>query len=469
MGKHAALDAEAQAKVQRALARRLATPRLYGRLFPAQKAYRDDKSRRKAALTTRRAGKTEGTASTLSDDAVDYPGSASLYLALTHRSAKRIIWPIFKRLLAGRPDVRFNETDLEVRFGNGSVIYIGGAETDADVEKYRGLKLRRVVVDEAASFGNRLRYIIEEVLEPALFDLLGELELVGTPAASCVGFFHDVTMGFVPGWSVHKWSVLDNPHIPHAEVELERMIKERGWDENHPVLLREWRGRWVRDENSLVYGRFSRAQNAYEALPSNIRAWNNILGIDIGYDDPVAFGIATFAYGHPTTYLRAGWHKSGMIVAEVAAKAKEYIDIYRPVKVVMDTGGLGKMIAEEIKVRYNLPIEPAEKSEKPAMIEFLNSDFKTGRVMVAADDPAINEYETLQWDPKRIGKEDEQYPNDLSDAKLYAYRESRHWTYQAKQALPARGTPERATLDAEQSFDAALERATRAKHRPYGV
>jgi hypothetical protein len=455
--------------VRAALERRLALPRLYGRLFPAQRAYRDDKSRRKAALCTRRAGKTEGTATTLIDDAVDYPGTASLYLALTHKSAKRIIWPIIKRLIAGRTDVRPNETDLTLTFDNGSVIYIGGAETDADVEKYRGWKLRRVVVDEAASFGNRLRYIIEEVLEPALFDLLGDLELIGTPSASCVGFFHDVTMGLVPGWSVHKWSVLDNPHIPHAKAELERMMKERKWDESHPVLLREWRGRWVRDESSLVYGRFSRAGNVYTELPKKIRTWSHVLGIDIGYDDPVAFGIASFAYDHPNIYLHGGWHRSGMTVSELAAKAIEYIEAWKPIRIKMDTGGLGKMIAAEITVRHNIPIEAAEKSEKPAIIELLNSDFKAGKALVKEGDPAIDEYETIQWDPKRVGKEDEQYPNDLSDAKLYAYREARHWTFKAKPALPAKGTPERATLDAEKAFEAAVARVKRGKHRPYGV
>lgn len=464
------MSSAAELALQQALARRLAQPRLYGRLFGPQRLYRDDRSRRKAALCTRRAGKTEGTASTLIDDAIDFPGSVSLYLALTHKSAKRIIWPILKKLLAGRADAKTNETDLSVTFTNGSVIIIGGAETNDDVEKYRGWKLRRVVVDEAASFGNRLRYIIEEVLEPALFDLLGDLELNGTPSASCVGYFHDVTTGRVPGWNTHKWSVLDNPHIPHAKVELARMLKERGWDETHPVYLREWCGRWVRDENSLVYGGFSREQNTYAALPKEIRLWRNVLAIDLGYDDPVAFGIATFAYDHPKVYLRGGFHKRGMIVSEVAAKAAEYIEKYSPVKVLMDTGGLGKMIAEEIKVRYNLPIEPAEKSEKPAMIELLNDDFRTSRAMVEAGDPAAEEFETLQWDPKRVGKEDEQYPNDLSDAKLYAYREARHWTHQAKPALPAPGTTERATLDAETAFQAAVERAGRAKaSSPYGV
>jgi hypothetical protein len=459
------------AELRAALAHRLAQPRLYSRLFGPQRVYRDDRSRRKAALCTRRAGKTEGTASTLIDDAIDYPGSVSLYLALTHKSAKRIIWPILKKLIADRIDCKPNETDLSITFTNGSIIVVGGAETDADVEKYRGWKLRRCVVDEAASFGNRLRYIIEEVLEPALFDLLGDLELIGTPSASCVGYFHDVTMGKVPGWSVHKWSVLDNPHIPHAKVELERMMAERGWDANHPVYLREWCGRWVRDDSSLVYGRFTRADNVFSKLPKDVKQWSNVLGIDIGYDDPVAFGVATFAYGHPNIYLRGGWHRSGMIVSELAAKAAEYIETYKPIKVVMDTGGLGKMIAEEIRIRYDLPIEPAEKSEKPAMIELLNSDFKTKRALVEEGDPAIDEYETIQWDTKRVGKEDEQYPNDLSDAKLYAYREARHWTFKAKQARPAKGTPERATLEAEEAFNAAAERAQqRGKPRsPYGV
>lgn len=434
--------------------KRLARPRLYARLFEKQRTYRDDRSRRKAALCTRRAGKTEGVGSTLIDDAYDFPGTNQLYLALSHKSAKQILWPVIKKLASAYADITANETDLCLKFANGSIIYLSGADDSTDIEKKRGMKFRRIVVDEAASFGKRLEYIIEEVLEPTLFDLRGDLELIGTPSASCIGFFHDVTTGRIPGWSVHKWSVLDNPYVPHAAEELAEMKARKQWTDDNPVYLREWCGRWVRDEDSLVY-KFARERNSYSELPRDVRQWRNVLAIDLGYDDPVAFGVATFANGHPNTYLRGGWHRSGMIVSEIAAKAREYIEEYQPIKILMDTGGLGKMIAEEIKVRYNLPIEPAEKSEKPAMIELLNDDFRTGRALVQAGDPACDEYEILQWDPKRIGKEDEQYANDLTDAKLYAYREARHWTYQAPVDLPKPGTPERAELEAKAAFEAA--------------
>ena len=48
----------------------------------------------------------------------------------------------------------------------------------------------------------------------------------------------------------------------------------------------------------------------------------------------------------------------------------------------MDTGGLGKKIAEELRIRRDLPIEPAQKTEKMAHIEILNDALRTQSSML---------------------------------------------------------------------------------------
>jgi len=413
-------------------------------LFPAQLAFVADTSKRKAALCSRRAGKSHGMGCALVLKCLESPGALVVYAALTHKSAKRILWPVLKRIDSDfNLGIRWNNTELTGRFPNGSEIWLTGADDEGQIDKLRGSAYHMVVIDEAGHFGAHLDAFIDEVIEPALLDHNGTLSLIGTPSASCVGKFFDITTGADNGYTTHRWTVLDNPHIPHAAEWLERRCREMGWDDHSPVYLREWRGRWIKSLDSLVYRHT--AANIIDAIPA--MHWNNVLGIDLGYDDDTAFSIVSFSKHSPTSYIHGGWKSPRLTVSEVATKARWYVETYNPVSVVCDTGGGGKMIAEEIAQRYGLPIVPAEKTDKYGTIELLNADLKTGRVKVKRGDPVLSEWDILQWDDKRK-KEDDRFPNHASDSVLYAWRESIHWAHRPGEVLPKAGTVEYAEREA---------------------
>ncbi|MBQ3893152.1 MAG: terminase family protein, partial [Mailhella sp.] len=68
------------------------------------------------------------------------------YIAPTYRQAKDVAWDYLKTI-ARAADAKVNESDLSVRFGNGSRIRLYGAENP---DSLRGLNLCDVVFDEVA-------------------------------------------------------------------------------------------------------------------------------------------------------------------------------------------------------------------------------------------------------------------------------------------------------------------------------
>lgn len=338
-----------------------------------------------------------------------------VYIALTRLSAKRILWKALKEIAMQngiKNELKFNNTELTVEFPNGSQIFLTGAQDENDIEVLRGSKYSLVVVDECASFKSHFATMVEEVIEPALVDLDGVLALIGTPGAACTGYFYDACTSSESPWAKHHWTILDNPHIPNAMPWLQRRMMQHGWTSSHPVYQREWLGRWVKSQDSLVY-QFNRALNVVDVVdPAGMTF---VLGIDLGWDDQTAFCVIGFTDKSPNVYVFETYAKSKMLVDDIAAKIKALQKQYNGFrKIVADTGGLGKSICEEIKARHGLHIYAAEKAGKLAFIDVVNSDFVSGKIKIPKTEyNLIEEMELLQWDSESRHKriEDPRFSN----------------------------------------------------------
>ena len=426
-------------------------------LFDKQIEFVDDPARRKIAVCGRRAGKTTSCGVYLLSEAVKHSGKDFLYVAITRKSAKLLLWRELKKLAREHEiDAAFNESELIINLSNGSRILLSGAEDRDQIEKFRGLALKLAVIDESGSFRAHMAELVMEVLDPTLMDHLGTMCLIGTPNASCAGFFHDAATGEKKGWSSHSWTILDNPHIPHAENELERLLADNGWSETNPVFQREWRGKWVRSTDALVYA-YNPAKHNADELPDG-ETWEYVLGIDLGYDDATAFIVCAFCRHLPNIYLVEAFKKTKMIPERIAETVRHYETKYNPVAIVADTGGLGKMIVAELNERHSLPIKPAEKTGKESFIELMNSDFHEGHIKVLPEASGVGEeWELLQWDTEKLPRriEDGRFENHLSDAALYAWRECQHYAWTIREQKLVKGSPE---------WHAAEEAATLAGH-----
>ena len=411
------------------------------KLFSQQAQFIKDPRKLKAALCSRRAGKSHMAGCYVIAEALKHPRSTVPYVALTRGHAKRIMWkPLLDLTRQYTPQV--NLTELRITLPNGSDIVLAGANDEATAEVFRGQKFPLVVLDECASFRSHFKEMVEEVIEPALIDLNGTLAMIGTPSAACRGLFFDATTRSDSPYSLHKWTILDNPFIPHAQSWLDERMKERGWTVDTPAYRREWLGEWVASTDSQVYA-FSRDKNLAKGIPNKL---DYILGIDLGYDDETAFVVVGYRPDDPHLYVVETYAKSEMTISDIVHKIDELTGRYRSfVRIVADTGGLGKQIAAEIRKRYGIAVFPAEKTQKAEFIQLANDDFRSSKILVnPIEINFIEEISALQWDEEKDGRfiEDPRFANHRCDAFLYAWRESCHYLQKTPEPKPEANSPE---------------------------
>lgn len=442
----------------------MAQPDLLTDLFPKQRAFVEDRCRFKSALCTRRAGKTFGAGRYMARAAFARPNVPIAYVTLTRFNAKRMMWPALHRMKASRGlAYELNESDLMAKCDNGSTIWLCGADDARKVERLRGEGWGLVIIDEPGSFPQELLgYLMLEVIEPALIDLRGTECLIGTPAPVPSGTFYDATTtdttDFGGKWSLHRWSMLDNPHLPDVAGEIERVLRDNHWTREHPKFRREYLGEWVRDLGSLVYP-YDAQRNLVDRLPVD-GEWVYTLGIDYGTTQDCAFAVWAWRRRVPhECWLVECWKRPGMLPRDAALVAKELGTRYRFSTIVGDAGGLGKPYVEEARRIFGVPIRPAQKQAKRAYIELMSGELRAGNIKVVGPKCAqwIDEAEKLQWEDEQHEAEHPGFANHCLDAGLYGYREAKAWNEKA----PA------APLTDEQRMAKAAEEAHRRRQRPW--
>lgn len=425
------------------------TEQIRGSLFPLQLNFVRDESKFKSAYCSRRSGKSVAAAAMLMLTALTHPATNSLYITLNRLSAKRIIW---KELLRFNEEFRLgaaaNSSELTLTFPNKSTIYLSGAKDASEIDKFRGMHLKITIIDEAQAFRSYLVDLIDEILVPASYDYNGQIIMIGTPNAACSGAFYDSCFdrGRMKGWSVHKWTITDNPFIKiksgkDPEQIIQEELKRKGLPEDDPAHLRENRGLWIRSDDSLVY-KINVDRNVTSEIPNNLIY---VLGVDLGFEDADAISIVGYNPHDPVSYVVDCFTKNKMTISDLAKVVQQYISKYDPVKCVIDAGGLGKKISEELQQRFSIPFESAEKTRKQEYIELMNDALRTGRLKILQGLPLIEEMQLLQWSynserDKRI--EDPRFPNHLTDATLYAWRESKAFAFEEKPPEVKPGSPE---------------------------
>jgi hypothetical protein len=434
-------------------------------LFDKQLAFVNDPAPFKVAVTTRRAGKSVSCVADLTATALDTPDIIVLYITLSRKNAKRLVWPLFKKLndrykLGG--DV--NESDLSIRYPNGSMLYLLGASDRTSIEDFRGLPVKKAYLDEGQSFPTYIEQLIDDVLGPALMDYDGQLILIGTPGPVPSGYFYDLTKN--PGWSHHSWSFFDNPKLPflsqgktHQQM-LDRELARRGVSTSDPSIQREWFGKWMLDENSLVY-KYDAGRNNYTTLPGG--NWTHILGVDLGYVDADALAVLAYSDQSPDTYLLEEVVTKSQDITSLCAQIDLLRAKYEITKIIVDTGGLGKKITEEMSKRYTIPMIAAEKTRKVEYIELMNSALRTGRLKIKAGSRFSQDAMKVEWDWDKSTPDkkviSDRYHSDICEAVLYAWRESYSYTYQKPKQEPEFASPEWGAREADKMFEVELERA----------
>lgn len=430
-------------------------------------------------MCSRRAGKSTACAAHLVATANDFAQCTALYVTGARTDAKKIVWAEVKRFndlhgLGGVP----NESELAMTFPNGSVVRLAGAKDDAAVEKIRGQMppVKIAYIDEAQSIRDALlTKLIDDVLEPALLDYDGSLIMIGTPPPVPVGYFVDAFLGKrgEGAWSSHRWTFFDNPHIArkskktHAEL-MQRVLKRRGVTDQDPSIRREFFGELALDTHSLVY-QYSPALNHYDALPAG--TYTYILGVDLGHDDADALALLAWSDTSKVTFLVEEMVTKKQGITELVEQIESFRSRYDISKIVMDTGGLGKKISEEIIRRHKIPVQPAEKARKFEFIELMNDALRTKQLKAKKDSLFAFDSYRVEWDRDKTKPDkkviSDRFHSDIADATLYAWRESYSFTFTPEKPKPQQGDPDWE----DELYEAALahfEAEEAKKTDPYG-
>lgn len=403
--------------------------------FPEQLAFIRDPAPFVTASCSRRAGKTEVCALDLISTAIQFQGVNCMYITLSRANAERIVWAKLREInetykLGGE----VNLSKLTITFPNKSVIYLSGCKDKGELDNYRGMAFKLVYIDEVQSFKSFIQELIDDVLGPSLADHSGALKLIGTPAPLCTGFFWDTLQSDV--YSHHKWTFFNNPFIEiksgktHLQV-LDRELKRRGVTAEEPSVRREWFGEWTNDSNALVY-QYNKTLNHYDDLPE---LTDYVIGVDLGSNakgrDKDAIAIIGWHKNKKEVYLVEEFIGKEEGITPLVEKLSEYIKAYNPLKVVMDTGGLGRKIADELRKRHALPIVAAEKTRKFEFIALLNDAMRTKVFHAPSDSRFAGDAYVVQYDYNKCTQDKlvikSEPHSDIADAVLYSFREALAW------------------------------------------
>ena len=166
----------------------------------------------------RRAGKTVAVLNHLQRDALKTPNSRFAYIAPFYKQAKNIAWDLLKHYARPIPGVQFNESELSVKYPNGSKLQLYGADNP---DSLRGIALWGVAFDE---YSQQPSNIFTEIIRPALADHQGYAIWIGTPKGK-----NELYRLYQHGLIDEDWlslllTVEDTNLIPEAELDDARKL-----------------------------------------------------------------------------------------------------------------------------------------------------------------------------------------------------------------------------------------------------
>ena len=452
-----------------------AAPRLVlDELYHHQRVVLLSAAKRVSICTPRQVGKTYLVSRALFHSALtnDNPKGFIIYLTDTRIHAKDLVWNELIGLCERyKVRIKTNLSELTFTFEyNGAIIKLVGADDEREAAKMRGYQFRHFIIDEAQSLRDSfLNPLINEHIAAGLDAFRAPLWLVGTPGPVRDGVFFQATeKASDNGWETHTWNQYQNPLFPRwagmdqweSEVKafLEEKAKAYPKGVEDPAFLREYMGVWAVDEDKYCY-HLSEEKNLLVGQPPEDDI-KTILGIDLGYEDKTAFVVMGYSRKSGIVYALAFETEGKPLIHDVVYRARYLTEKYRPARIRIDSAGAGKIIVktleEEIRCRFGIPVQAAEKQSKAAYMRIFDSDICQGKVKIPHGE-LWSQMQHLVKEPRK-GIEAEGQAADLADAALYAFRDCRHFIADALPPPARLPQHEQAYMDAiKQSYVAEEE------------
>lgn len=277
----------------------------------------------------RRAGKTVLSSMNLIRAAQMHTGKSLgqfAYIAPFLKQAKTNMWSLLKQRVeplrrVGGVDI--SEGELLLRFANGSIIRLFGAD---NADALRGIRLNGVTIDEVAQVEPS---VWDEIVQPALSDELGWADFIGTPKG--INLFSQLYFQAEgkKGWSRHLYTVHQTQAIDPAEMErLKASMSDTAWRREYLCDFS------AAGDDQLV------SLTDVEQAAKRVYTERDVVG------QPLIFGVDPARFGDDRSVLimRRGMQAFDPIVwrgldnMEVAARVADAIDREHPDAVFIDSG-----------------------------------------------------------------------------------------------------------------------------------
>lgn len=421
-------------------------------------------SRFKALLSPRRVGKTTYNLFEVLMHDRRFPGSMIAYIVPDSKAhAKDLFWLPMKELNEKLDlGLIFKEVEKRVITPLGTNILILGAHDEKSPDRLRGNAYSLVLLDECKDFGPHFEELVIEAVLPGLGDYGGTLVLSGTPGNIFEGLFYKITTEEPEGWTVAKWIKSDNTFLRIEERDLQKVwetaYKPFGIAMDHPKFLREQKAMWVAEDSERAY-LYHPQRNFFSGHLDARKPWDYICGIDIGKRDKMVIQPGAFSSEDPNLYYLKTFAERNMQIDGLYQQWKKMNDEYNFIGTVVDTGGLGVLIVDDINTRYGVNWEAAKKGNnyKLGAVEQMNNDMLLGRIRAHPETLVAKAWAKSIRDPT-TGLPTH---SDECDAGLYLHRYSYHWTGQVPAQSTAYQTTEWWQEEEKRAVEAALDNRKR--------
>ena len=239
-------------------------------LSPAQQTIAQSNKRFRVLVSGRRFGKTHLAIRELCKSATE-PNRKVFYVAPSYRMARQIVWEqLKKRLRELRWIQKINESNLEIKLVNGSLICLRGADNE---DSLRGVGLDFIVLDEFADIDPKAWY---EVLRPTLSDTGGSALFKGTPKGIGNWAYDIFQQAKVDdkNWASFQYTTIEGGQVPQEEIEQARHdLAESVFKQEYEASFETYAG--------TIYYNYSQDSVYKEKLePSN----HILVGLDFNVD-----------------------------------------------------------------------------------------------------------------------------------------------------------------------------------------
>lgn len=404
-----------------------------------------NESRFKALICPRRTGKTTYNLYEVLAHDKRFPGSMIAYIVPDSKAhAKDLFWlPLMELNKQLELGLTFKEVEKRVITPNGTNIVILGAHDKDSVKRLRGNPWSLVLLDECKDFGPHFEELVVEAVLPGLGDYGGTLCLSGTPGNVFQGLFYRITTTNPEGWEVVRWIKSDNTFLRAAERDLQQVwetsYRPFGIAMDSPKFRREQKAEWVTEDSERAYY-YDSTRNYFSGELNPLIEYDYICAIDIGKRDKLVIQPAAFSAYDPNLIYLETFAERGMMIETFYQKWKELDAAYHFVGTVVDTGGLGVMIVDDINMRYGTNWQAAKKGAgyKLGAVEQLNNDLMLGRIKARPDSGVAQAWSQSIKCPK-TGLP---LHSDECDAALYLHRFSFHWQGETQEPQPQVNSPQ---------------------------